>query len=115
MLIIRRLNCINKASGIVTLAQVARELATCAPKGHLETVTIPDAVIIQFNLLMMSMLLLETYKGKAVPSQAWSGPECSRNLRFPDYMKTAQDGGKVVSLTHRPSLPLGNAPGTHFC
>jgi len=28
---------------------------------------------------------------------------------------TAQDGGKVVSLTHRPSLPPGNAPGTHFC
>jgi len=36
-------------------------------------------------------------------------------LRFPDYMTTAQDGGKVVSPTHRPSLPPGNAPGTHFC
>jgi hypothetical protein len=34
---------------------------------------------------------------------------------FPDYMKTAQDGGKVVSLTHRPPLPPENAPGTHFC
>ena len=34
-------------------------------------------------------------KGKAVPLQAWSGPECSRKLRFPDFMKTAQDGGKV--------------------
>jgi hypothetical protein len=29
-------------------------------------------------------------KGKAVPLQAWSGPEGSRNLRFPDYMTTAQ-------------------------
>jgi hypothetical protein len=37
------------------------------------------------------------------------------NLRFPDYMTTAQDGGKVVSLKHRPPLPPGNAPGTHFC
>ena len=27
----------------------------------------------------------------------------------------AQDGGKVVSLTYRPYLPPGNAPGTHFC
>jgi hypothetical protein len=44
-------------------------------------------------------------KGKAVPLQAWSGPECSRNLWFPDYMTAAQDGGNVVSLTHRPSLP----------
>ena len=38
-------------------------------------------------------------KGKSVPLQAWSGPEGSRKLRFPDFMKTAQDGGKVVSLT----------------
>ena len=51
----------------------------------------------------------------AVPLQAWSGPEGSRKLRFPDYMTTAQDGGKVVSLTHRPPLLPGNAPGTHFC
>ena len=41
-------------------------------------------------------------KGKAVPLQAWSGPEGSRKLSFPDYVTTAQDGGKVVSLTHRP-------------
>jgi len=47
--------------------------------------------------------------------QAWSGPEGSRKLRFPGYMTTAQDGGEVVSLRHRPPLPPGNAPGTHFC
>jgi hypothetical protein len=54
-------------------------------------------------------------KGKAVPLQAWSGPEGSTKFRFPDYMTTAQDGGNVVSLTHRPPLPPENAPGTHFC
>ena len=54
-------------------------------------------------------------KGKSVLLHAWSGPECSRKLRFPDYMTTAQDGGKVVSLMLRPPLPPGNAPGTHFC
>ena len=43
-------------------------------------------------------------KGKAVPLQAWTGPEVSRKLRFPDFVTTAQDGGKV-SLTHRPPLP----------
>jgi len=53
-------------------------------------------------------------KGKAVQLQAWTGLESSRKLRLPDYMTTAQDGGKVVSLTHRPPLTLGNAPGTHF-
>ena len=38
-------------------------------------------------------------KGKSAPLQAWSGPEGSRNLRFPDFMTKAQDGGKIVSLT----------------
>ena len=47
--------------------------------------------------------------------QGWSGPEGSRKLRFPDFVTTAQDGGKVVSLTHRPPLPPGIAPGIHFC
>ena len=54
-------------------------------------------------------------KGKAVPLQAWTRPQDSRKLRFPDYVTTAQDGGKVVSLTHRPPLPPENNPGTHFC
>jgi len=36
-------------------------------------------------------------KGKAVPLQAWAGPEGSRRLRLPDF--------KVVSPTHRPPLP----------
>jgi hypothetical protein len=44
-------------------------------------------------------------KGKAVQLKAWNGPEGSRKLRFPDLMTTAQDGGKVVSLKHRPPLP----------
>ena len=53
--------------------------------------------------------------GKAVLLQAWIGPEGCKKLMFPDYMTTAQNGGKVVSLKHRPPLPSGNAPGTHFC
>jgi len=53
-------------------------------------------------------------KDKAVPLQAWSGPESSRKLRFPDFITIAQEGGQVVSLTHRPHLSPGNPPGTHF-
>ena len=37
-------------------------------------------------------------KGKAVPLQAWSGPEGSRKLRFPDFMTMAQDGGRLSAL-----------------
>ena len=62
----------------------------------------------------VNYVLVHKVKGKAVPLQAWSDPEVSRKLRFPDFM-TAQDGGKVVSLTHWPPLPPGNTPGTHFC
>ena len=47
---------------------------------------------------------------KAVALQAWTGLEGSRKLRFPDFVITAQDIGKVVSLTHRPPLPPGNTP-----
>ena len=65
------------------------------------------------------MLLFSETRAIAVvfsnPLQAWSGPEGSRKLRIPDFMTTAQGGGKVVSLTHRPHLPPGNSPGTHFC
>jgi hypothetical protein len=66
------------------------------------------------------MIIIHTYntvskKVKAVPFQAWSGADGSRKLKFPDFMTTAQDGGKVVSLTHRLRLPPGNTPGTHFC
>ena len=42
-------------------------------------------------------------------------PRGFQKLRFPDFVKTAHDGGKVVSLTHRPPLPPGNTPSTHFC
>ena len=47
-------------------------------------------------------------KGKTDPLEAWTDPEGSRKLRFPDFVTTAQDGGKVVSLTHLPPLPPGN-------
>jgi hypothetical protein len=47
LLIIRRTNCITTASGIVTLCKQPYS-------------TIPEAVVIQLVLLMMSSVLLET-------------------------------------------------------
>ena len=41
-------------------------------------------------------------KGKAVPLEAWSGPEVSRKLRFPHYVTVFQDVGTFFSLKHRP-------------
>jgi len=36
--------------------------------------------------------------GKAVPLHAWTGREVSRKLRFPDFVTTAQDGGRLSAL-----------------
>ena len=56
--------------------------------------------------------LMEVKQSRYSPGVAQRVPS---KLRFPDFMTTAQDGGKVVSLTHRSPLPPVNTPGTHFC
>jgi hypothetical protein len=58
---------------------------------------------LNLNLLVTSFIFCK--KGKAVPLKAWNGQEGSRKLRLPDFVTAAQDGGKVVSFTHRPHLP----------
>jgi len=70
---------------------------------------------LQTSLNVLFCHLDQNSKDKAFLLQACSGPEGSRKLSFPDFMATAQDGGKVVSLTHQPPLPPGSAPGTHLC
>jgi len=55
------------------------------------------------------------YIGKAIPLEGCTGRDGSRKLRFLDFVTTAQDGGKVVSLAHRPPLLPGNTLGNHFC
>jgi len=42
-------------------------------------------------------------------------PREFQEVKVPDYVTLAQDGGKLVSLTHRPLLPPGNTSATHFC
>jgi len=37
-------------------------------------------------------------KGQSVPLQAWTGPDGSRKLRFPDFVTTVQDGGRLLVL-----------------
>ena len=48
-------------------------------------------------------------KGKAIPVQAWTGPEGSKRLR---HMKVV----RLLALsTGRLNPPPGNIPSTHFC
>jgi hypothetical protein len=72
MLIFRRSNCIITASGIVTLYKGLYStpvesglipLSTGLLYSRLQRVTIPDVVIIKFDLLKMSMVMLETCRG----------------------------------------------------
>jgi len=51
-----------------------------------------------FPLLALPYINKVNGKGKAVPLQAWIAPQGSRKLRFPDFVTTAQGGGKFVSL-----------------
>ena len=67
------------------------------------------------NVYSIGRPLKVVIKRRNSPLQARSDPDGSRKLRLPDFMTTAQDGDKVVSLTHQAPLPPGNTPGTHFC
>ena len=69
----------------------------------------------EVSLYFLYVRFVRCVKNKAVPLEAWTGPEGSRKLKFLDFVTTAQDGGKVVSLAHRPPLPPGSTLGTHFC
>jgi len=46
----------------------------------------------------MTAYKVETCKGKSVPLQARTGSEVSRKLRFPDFVTTAQDDGRLSAL-----------------
>jgi len=58
-------------------------------------IVIPSFVSKQ-NTLRTKVLI--TGKGKAVPLQAQRGLEGSRKLKFPDFMTTAQDVGRLSAL-----------------
>ena len=42
-------------------------------------------------------------------------PKGFQEVKVPRFHDNGTGCGKVVSLTHRPPLPPGNTPGTHFC
>jgi len=54
---------------------------------------------------------------KAIPLQAWTGPQGCRRLRLPEFLDNRHM--KVVRLSAQPYesvyLPQGDNPGSHFC
>ena len=67
------------------------------------------------SVVAVTVEIYKMFEKKVRPITGPRCPEGSRKLRFPDYVTVAQYVGKVVRLTHRPLLPIGNIPGTHFC
>ena len=55
-------------------------------------------------------LMYPTFVSRTGERAEWHDQEFSKHNTI-----IFEDGGKVVSLTHRPPLHPGNAPGTHFC
>jgi len=54
--------------------------------------------LLQQNIKSSIKMSYNYIRGKAVSLQAWTGPEGSRKLRFPDFVTTAQDGGRLSAL-----------------
>ena len=52
----------------------------------------------QFSPDNVTRITYHTAKGISVPLQVWAGPEDSRKLWLPDYVTTAQDGGRLSAL-----------------
>jgi len=62
MLIVRTSNCINTSSGMISLCKWLHGMPvrTGIPSSHLHRLILPDDVLMQFDVLMMSIVMLET-------------------------------------------------------
>jgi hypothetical protein len=74
-------------------------------------------VMTKVNFVNTNLTQYHTYKRVKVNQSRYMPGVAQRvpGSCFPHFLTTAQDGGKVVNPTHRPRLPPGNSPGTHFC
>ena len=57
------------------------------------TIQLVDSFLLESHSIWLHSIMSQNVntnlcKGKTVPLHAWSGPEGSRNLRFPDFMTT---------------------------
>jgi hypothetical protein len=51
---------------------------------------------------MLINLLVHTGKGKAIPAQAWTGPEGCRRLRLPEFLDSRHMKVIRLSALHTP-------------
>ena len=77
----------------ILMARIALRLDTFATAAHFYTTFVLAVIVVCYCCSKHSKV-----KGKAVPLQAWTGPEGSRKLKLPDFVTTAQDGGRLSAL-----------------
>ena len=80
-----------------------RFLDRCSDEsGWIQQTTNYGVLALKFHLVydfyFSKITSLKCSKGKAVPLRVRSGPEGSRKLRFPDFVTTAKDGGRLSAL-----------------
>ena len=110
MLIIRRLNCINTSSGMISViwCLVCRSGGYCSslltgiPSSHLHRLIIPDVVLIQFDLLMISDVMLETcremkWTNTWKSASSWLFPKICEEMHD---QKNIKNSGSVIHVTH---------------
>jgi uncharacterized membrane protein len=62
-------------------------------------------IIIVVVVVVVVVVVIIVIKGKAIPSQAWTGPDSSRGCGSQILRQLAYEGDKVFSPTHQPPLP----------
>jgi len=80
----------------------------CRKNRLLALYSLKMALTISFEELVKSKAF------KAIPVQAWTGPEGSRRLSFQVSRREVHEGGKVVSPRHRPPLSPRRYPWYSF-
>ena len=76
---------------------------SCSRRNLLHGVVVVLAVVVVIVVVVVVVVVVVKVK-----QSRYRPGVAQRKLRFSDFMTKAQDGGKFVSLTHRPPLPLGN-------
>ena len=78
-------------------------------------VSLSHSSFYSLSLLLFRSTEISRGKGKAIPVQAWTGPEGSRRLRLPDYMTLGMNVVRLSAPCTSHLYPPGNIPSTHFC